>query len=49
MTTQSKSKNSNIELLQRAYNADQQVKYIHLEAEIDLLLHQIQALQNKVK
>ncbi|AUC61044.1 hypothetical protein AA637_07700 [Cyanobacterium sp. HL-69] len=49
MATQSQSKDSKIEQLQRAYNADQQVKYIHLEAEIDLLLHQVQAQQNKIK
>jgi len=47
-TAQTKSKNYNIEQLQRAYNADQQAKYIHLEAEIELLLHQIQVKgQNK--
>ncbi|MGY6528812.1 MAG: hypothetical protein ACXITR_02680 [Cyanobacterium sp.] len=49
MTIQSQSKDSKIEQLQRAYNADQQVKYIHLEAEIDLLLHQLQTQQNKIK
>lgn len=49
MSTQSQARNAKIEQLQRAYNADQQVKYIHLEAEIDLLLHQIQAQQNKLK
>ncbi len=42
MTTKIKSKSYNIEQLQKAYNADQQAKYIHLEAEIELLLHQIQ-------
>lgn len=41
MTTQ--TKNYNIEQLQRAYQADQQLKYMSLEAELELLLHQIQA------
>ncbi|MBF2058176.1 MAG: hypothetical protein IGQ45_13420 [Cyanobacterium sp. T60_A2020_053] len=43
MATQVKSSQYNIEQLQKAYNADQQVKYMHLEAEIELLLHQIRA------
>lgn len=40
MTTQ--NKNYNLEQLQRAYQADQQIKYMSLEAELELLLHQIQ-------
>lgn len=42
MTTQVKNKNYNLEQLQRAYKADQQLKYMSLEAELELLLHQIQ-------
>ena len=30
--------------LQKAYSADQQVKYLHLEAEIDVLLQQLKIL-----
>lgn len=42
MTTQVKNKNYNLEQLQKAYQADQQLKYMSLEAELELLLHQIQ-------
>ena len=28
--------------LKKSYQADQQVKYLYLQAEIDLLLHQVQ-------
>lgn len=31
--------------LQKAYCADQQVKYLHLDAEINLLLQQLQNLK----
>jgi hypothetical protein len=31
--------------LQKAYSADQQVKYLHLDAEINVLLQQLQQLQ----
>jgi hypothetical protein len=42
MTTQLVSSDTFINQLKRSYNADQQVKYLHLQAELDLLLHQIQ-------
>ena len=29
----------------KCYQADQQVKYLHLEAEIDVLIQQLQALK----
>jgi hypothetical protein len=32
--------------LQKAYSADQQVKYLHLDAEINVLLQQLQQLQS---
>ncbi|BAQ62006.1 hypothetical protein GM3708_2412 [Geminocystis sp. NIES-3708] len=42
MKTQVKNNNYNLERLQKAYQADQQLKYMSLEAELELLLHQIQ-------
>ena len=41
MKTQDKPKSFNVELLQRAYQADQQLKYMSLQAELELLLQQI--------
>ncbi|WP_308255227.1 hypothetical protein [Geminocystis sp. GBBB08] len=43
MKTQVKNNNYSLEQLQKAYQADQQLKYMSLEAELELLLHQIQA------
>lgn len=43
MKTIVKNNNYNLEQLQKAYQADQQLKYMSLEAELELLLHQIQA------
>jgi hypothetical protein len=34
-----------INQLRKSYQVDQQVKYLHLQAEIDLLLHQLQNLK----
>lgn len=47
MTTLIKTEPNNIEQLKKSYQADQQLKYIHLEAEIDLLRQKIQL--NKIK
>lgn len=33
--------------LTKAYQADQQVKYLHLQAEIDVLLQEVQALKQR--
>ena len=42
MNTELKTTNyNNLEQLQKAYQADQQVKYMSLEAELELLLQQI--------
>ncbi|AFZ54220.1 hypothetical protein VKI21_09075 [Cyanobacterium aponinum UTEX 3222] len=41
MKTELKTTNYNLEQLQKAYQADQQVKYMSLEAELELLLQQI--------
>lgn len=35
-----------INQLKNSYQADQQVKYLSLQAEIDLLLHQIQTAKS---
>lgn len=47
MKTSVKTENYSIKELKKTYQADQQLKYIHLEAEINLLLHQIQNNKNK--
>lgn len=48
MTTQLVSSDTFINQLKRSYHAEAQVKYLHLQAELDLLLHQIQtAKQNQ--
>ena len=47
MTTLIKTEPNNIEQLKKSYQADQQLKYIHLEAEIDLLLRKIQLMRTK--
>lgn len=41
MKIQEKPKSFNVEQLQRAYQADQQLKYMSLQAELELLLQQI--------
>ncbi len=41
MTTQIKSQFSNLEQLQKAYQADQQLKYMSLQTKLDILLQQI--------
>ncbi|MDV3002113.1 MAG: hypothetical protein N5P05_003719 [Chroococcopsis gigantea SAG 12.99] len=33
--------------LMKSYQADQQVKYLHLQAEIEVLLQQLQTLKQK--
>lgn len=36
-----------IKLMKSIYQADQQVKYLHLQAEVDSLLQQLQILQKQ--
>jgi hypothetical protein len=36
-----------LQQIRTAYQADQQVKYLHLEAEIAVLLQQLQTLQRQ--
>ena len=31
----------------RAYNPDQQLKYLHLEAEVEMLIQQLQTLKSR--
>lgn len=38
-----------INQLKKSYQADQQLKYLSLQAEIDLLLHQIQHIKSDLK
>jgi hypothetical protein len=48
MSTQLLSRNSDRLLkLTQAYQADQQVKYLHIEAEIEVLLQQLQNLSKQ--
>ena len=47
MKTQEKVLSPEIQQLQRAYQADQQVKYMSLQAELELLLQQVKT--GKVK
>ena len=47
MTAQIKTREHNLQQLKKSYQTNQQLKYIHLEAEIDLLLHQIQITKTK--
>jgi hypothetical protein len=42
MTTQLVNSDTFINQLKKSYQADHQVKYLSLQAELDLLLHQIQ-------
>jgi hypothetical protein len=37
-----------INQLKKSYQADQQVKYLSLHAEIDLLLHQVQSVKKEI-
>lgn len=46
MSTLVKAENYNLKQLKKSYQADQQLKYIHLEAELNLLLHQIKKKVN---
>jgi len=54
LATQNKSASTSVQAkeswkkMQNLYQADQQVKYLHLEAEVECLLQQIQLItQNK--
>ena len=41
------SDNARLSKLMKSYQTDQQVKYLHLEAEIEVLLQQLQSLQRQ--
>lgn len=53
LATQNKSVSTSIQAkeswkkMQNLYQADQQVKYLHLEAEVECLLQQIQLMARK--
>lgn len=38
---------SNLKRMTQCYQADQQVKYLHLQAEIDVLIQQLQTLKHQ--
>ena len=45
--TTKKDSASNLRRMTECYQADQQVKYLHLQAEIDVLIQQLQTLKHK--
>lgn len=47
MTTVLTKESSAMKQIRITYQADQQVKYLHLEAEIEVLLQQLQNLKRK--
>jgi ribose 1,5-bisphosphokinase PhnN len=47
MTTVLTKESSAMKQIRTTYQADQQVKYLHLEAEIEVLLQQLQNLKRK--
>jgi ribose 1,5-bisphosphokinase PhnN len=47
MTTVLIKESSAMKQIRTAYQADQQVKYLHLEAEIEVLLQQLQNLKRR--
>ncbi|MEA5468931.1 hypothetical protein [Spirulina sp. 06S082] len=49
LATLTKPENDNPHLIQlmQSYNTDQQIKYLHLEAEVEVLLQQLQAIKLK--
>ncbi len=47
MTTVLTTESPAIKQIRSAYPVDQQVKYLHLQAEIEVLLQQLQSLKRK--
>ena len=47
MSVASTNRTQLIESMKRMYQADQQVKYLHLQAEVETLLLQLQALKQQ--
>ncbi len=48
MSTQLLSRNSDrLVKIAKSYNADQQVKYLHIEADIEVLIQQLQNLSKQ--
>lgn len=41
------SENPNLGKLMQSYQADQQLKYLHLQAEVEVLLQQLQTLKQR--
>lgn len=47
LATLTKPENPHLIKLMQSYNTNQQIKYLHLEAEVDVLLQQLQAMKLK--
>ncbi|MBP0020150.1 MAG: hypothetical protein J7647_21670 [Cyanobacteria bacterium SBLK] len=45
--TKSETHTSHLTKVMQSYNTNQQIKYLHLEAEVDVLLQQLQAMKLK--
>ncbi|MEM9539327.1 MAG: hypothetical protein AAGA60_07420 [Cyanobacteria bacterium P01_E01_bin.42] len=45
--TKPATSNSHLTKVMQSYNTNQQIKYLHLEAEVDVLLQQLQAMKLK--
>ncbi|MGK7928470.1 MAG: hypothetical protein AB4290_25065 [Spirulina sp.] len=45
--TKPETQNLHLSKLMQSYNTNQQIKYLHLEAEVDVLLQQLQAMKLK--
>jgi hypothetical protein len=47
LQTKMTSEHSRLEKLMQSYQADQQLKYLHLQAEVEVLLQQLQTLKQR--
>lgn len=45
--TKPETQNPHLTKVMQSYNTNQQIKYLHLEAEVDVLLQQLQAMRLK--
>ncbi|WP_239121718.1 MULTISPECIES: hypothetical protein [Spirulina sp. CCY15215] len=45
--TKPENNNPHLVKLMQSYNTDQQIKYLHLEAEVEVLLQQLHAMKLK--
>ncbi|MDY7015758.1 MAG: hypothetical protein SVX43_19620 [Cyanobacteriota bacterium] len=47
LRTQTTSDRSRLDKLMQSYQTDQQLKYLHLQAEVEVLLQQLQTLKQR--